>query len=376
MKVSMHASCSARILIVDDQAFLMRALCDTLEKEGYETVGLTSGKAALDALRDGSFDLLLTDLMMPEMDGIALLRAALEIDPNLVAVMLSGEGTIATAVEAMKLGALDYMIKPFKLSVMLPVLSRALKVRRLRMEKAQLEQRVRERTAELEGANKELEAFAYSVSHDLSAPLRSVKGFSNILVAEHSTQMSAEAQELCQRIIQSTQRMQQLINDLLRFSHLGRQPLAKEPVNLLALVRESLEDLRKERDERNIEVHVGDLPDCIGDPSLLKQVLLNLLSNALKFTRQKEKAIVEVGAQRPGGEDVYFVRDNGVGFDMKHAKKLFGVFQRLHSDEAFEGTGIGLSIVHRIIQRHGGRVWAEAEVNNGATFYFSLPKSD
>lgn len=364
---------AARILIVDDEAAQMKALCETLRDHDYETVGFTSGKDALAALREAKFDLFLTDLMMPEMDGVTLLRAALESDSNLVGILMTGHGTIDTAVEAMKAGALDYILKPFKLSVILPVLSRALTVRRLRIENAKLEQRVRRHTAELEAANKELEAFSYSISHDLRAPLRHVDGFANILLEKFSSDLPDEAQRLLSSVSNGARHMGRLTDDLLRFSRLSRQPLSKRPVNLSSLVQQVLEELRKEQPDRRVEVYAGELPDCVGDPSLLRQVLVNLLSNAFKFTRQKEKAIVEVGCDPQEGERVYFIRDNGVGFDLTHAQKLFGVFQRMHREEEFEGTGVGLSIVQRIIQRHGGRVWAEAELDKGATFYFTLP---
>jgi signal transduction histidine kinase len=369
----MVTTSSAKLLIVDDEAALMTALCTTLQDEGYTTTGFTSAKAALTALRDQEFDLMLTDLMMPEMDGIQLLRAAQEIDHDLVGIVMTGHGTIDTAVEDMKTGALDYLLKPFKLSAVLPVLSRALEVRRLRRENAELAQRVRERTAELETTNQELEAFSYSVSHDLRAPLRALGSFAHILARDYASQMPPEAQHVLSRVTTNAQRMEHLIEDLLRFSRLGRQPLSKEPVKMSALTHEVAQELRQEYGERTIEVRIGDLPDSVGDLSLLRQVLVNLLSNAFKFTRQKEQTVVEVGCQRREEETVYFVRDNGVGFDMRYAPKLFGVFQRLHSVAQFEGTGVGLSIVQRIIQRHGGRVWAEAAVNNGATFYFSLP---
>jgi hypothetical protein len=359
---------------VDDEAAQMKALCDTLRDHGYETVGFTTGKAALEALGETKFDLLLTDLMMPEMDGIALLRAALETDPHLVGIMTTGAGTITSAVEAMKAGALDYILKPFELSVILPVLSRALTVHRLRMENAALGRRVRERTTELEAANKELEAFSYSVSHDLRAPLRAVDGFSSMLLNQYSPQLPAEARRLLNKVSTSTRRMGQLIDDLLRFSRLGRQSLSKQPVNISALVHDVIDDLRKEQGDRRIEIRVGDLPDGVGDPSLLKQVFVNLLSNAFKFTRHRESAVIEVGCRQHEGETLLFVRDNGAGFDMQYAEKLFGVFQRLHGSEEFEGTGVGLSIVQRIILRHGGRIWADAGVDKGATFYFTLPQ--
>lgn len=362
----------AKLLIVDDEAAQMKALCNTLEDEGYATTGFTFAKEALSELRSQPFDLVLTDLMMPEMDGISLLRAAHEIDSNVVGIVMTGHGAIDTAVEAMKAGALDYILKPFKLSGILPVLSRALGVRRLRMENEELQQRVRERTSELEAANKELEAFSYSISHDLRAPLRGIGAFSTILLQEHSSQMPAEARRLLDIVTTSARRMEQLIEDLLRFSKLSRQPLSKQPVNIPALVRVTLEELRQQEGDRHIDVKVGEMPNCVGDQSLLKQVFVNLLSNAFKFTRQKEKAIVEIGCQQQEGETVYFVRDNGAGFDARYAEKLFGVFQRLHSAEQFEGTGVGLSIVHRIVQRHGGRIWAEGKVDGGATFYFTL----
>jgi light-regulated signal transduction histidine kinase (bacteriophytochrome) len=226
-----------------------------------------------------------------------------------------------------------------------------------------------------QAANDQLESFSYSVSHDLRAPLRHIEGFVRILLGNYSTELPAEAQRLLHNVSSSTSRMGQLIDDLLRFSWLGRQPLSKKAVNLAALVKNVFEELRKELASRNIDFHVRALPVCQGDPSLLKQVFVNLLSNSLKFTRHRATATIEVDCQRLEEQTVYSVRDNGVGFDMQYAQKLFGVFQRFHSSSEFEGTGIGLSIVQRIIQRHGGRIWAEAEVDKGAAFFFTLPDS-
>jgi two-component system sensor histidine kinase/response regulator len=362
-----------RILVVDDEARQMTALCETLRDHGYETTGYSSSAAALAALRESKFDLLLTDLMMPEMDGIAFLRAAREIDGDLVAIMMTGHGTIDSAIEAMKAGALDYILKPFKLSVVLPVLSRALTVQRLRLENAALERRVAQRTAELEAANQELEAFAYSVSHDLRAPLRHIDGFTHKLLKDHGPQIPPGAQDLLQRVCHSAQRLGLLIDDLLNLSRFSRQPLAKRIVSLAGLVEQVLHELEGEREGRHVEIRRGHLPECLGDASLLRQVFINLLANAFKFTRKREQAIVEVGCEEISGELLCTVRDNGAGFDMQYAGKLFGVFHRLHPADEFEGTGVGLSIVHRIIHRHGGRVWAEAEVDKGATFRFTLP---
>jgi PAS domain S-box-containing protein len=242
-------------------------------------------------------------------------------------------------------------------------------IRRLNLE---LEQRVAERTAELAAANRELEAFSYTVSHDLRAPLRAIDGFSRILLHEHAAQLNADAQHYLQRVRQGTQRMGQLIDDLLGFSRFSRQPLVKRPVALAELVQQVLDELRPEYDQRQVDFRINELPTCQADPALLKQVLVNLLSNALKYTRGRDPARIEIGAQPSSEGPIYFVRDNGVGFNMRVAQRLFGVFERLHPPEEFEGTGVGLGIVQRIIQRHGGRVWAEGEVGKGATFYFTL----
>jgi len=364
---------SGRLLIVDDEEAQVKALCDTLRQQGYVTSGFSSAALALSALRNKSFDLLLTDLMMPETDGIGLLNQALKIDPNIVGIVMTGQGTIDTAVQAMKAGALDYIRKPFKLSVILPVLTRALAVRQLRLDKAALEHRVRERTAELEAANHELEAFAHSVSHDLRAPLRHLEAYMNIVLADFSAQIPAEAQNLLNQSLASARRMGHLIEDLLRLSRLGQQPVGKARVSVTPLVKEVLAELRKDQQDRLIDITVGELGECDADEALLKQVFINLLSNALKFTRPKSGARIEVFSTPDAHETIYTIRDNGVGFDMQYAEKLFGVFERLHPSDQFEGTGVGLSLVQRIVQRHGGRVWADAEPDKGATFSFSIP---
>ncbi len=234
--------------------------------------------------------------------------------------------------------------------------------------------RAREKQAneQLEAANKELEAFSYSVSHDLRAPLRAIDGFSRILLEDFAAQLPAESRRYLDLVRANTQQMGHLVDDLLAFSRLSRQPLNKQRVAPADLVRQALADLRAEQEGRRVEIVVGDLPDCEGDPALLKQVFVNLLANALKYTRKREVARIEVGCENREGERVCFVRDNGVGFDMQYVGKLFRVFQRLHRAEEYEGTGVGLAIVQRIIQRHGGRAWAEAEVNQGATFYFTI----
>ena len=235
---------------------------------------------------------------------------------------------------------------------------------------------MRDRTAALETANKELEGFAYSVSHDLRSPLRAIDGFSQILVTEYGPGLDEEPRRCLQRISENTRKMGRLIDDLLHFSRLGRQPITRRPVAMAGLARQCLEELQAEREGREVEAVVGELPPCEADRALLQQVWLNLLSNALKYTRKRAPARIEAGSFERDGEVVYFVRDNGVGFDMAYADKLFGVFQRLHRQEDYEGTGVGLALVQRIIHRHGGRIWAEASPDRGAAFFFTLGGSN
>jgi PAS domain S-box-containing protein len=237
---------------------------------------------------------------------------------------------------------------------------------------ASLARQVAERAAELSATNQELEAFCYSVSHDLRAPVRAMDGFSQALMEDFGPQLPETGQQYVQKIRRGAQRLGQLIDDLLAFSRLNRAPLSWEEVDHPRFVKEALEDLRPQRQGRRIEIRVGDLPPCQGDPTLLKQVWHHLIGNALKFTRPRKKAQVEIGCETRADQTVYFVKDNGVGFDMRYAHKLFSAFQRLHRTEEFEGTGMGLAMVHRILQRHGGRIWVEAAVDHGATFFFTL----
>ncbi|HYM78189.1 MAG TPA: ATP-binding protein [Candidatus Dormibacteraeota bacterium] len=227
-----------------------------------------------------------------------------------------------------------------------------------------------------EASNRELEAFSYSVSHDLRAPVRHVMGFSEILTKEYGAALPPDAQHHLQRIQQGARRMGQLVDDLLSLARLGRQGLRLEKASLNRLVEEVISELMPDTSGRQLQWKVGDLPAVECDGSLVKQVFQNLLSNALKFTRSRPRAVIEVGCMDQAGTPVVFVRDNGVGFNMKYADKLFGVFQRLHRAEDFEGTGVGLATVQRIIQKHGGRIWPEAALDKGATFYFTLGASE
>jgi signal transduction histidine kinase len=238
----------------------------------------------------------------------------------------------------------------------------------------ELEQRVIERTAQLEAANKELESFSYSVSHDLRAPLRSIDGFSRIVLEEYADKVDDEGKRLLNVVRDSTKKMGALIDDLLALSRIGRKDIEFSKMDMNKLVGAVYEEIRTTMSESHFQFDIGQLPSAYGDPIMIQQVFLNLLTNAIKFTGNKDTAVIEVGGHSGENENVYYVRDNGVGFDMQYADKMFGPFQRLHSDKEFSGTGIGLAIVQRIIQRHGGRIWAEGKVNEGAIFYFTLPK--
>ncbi len=243
----------------------------------------------------------------------------------------------------------------------------------------ELEKRIKDRTAELEATNKELEAtnkeleaFTYSVSHDLRSPLRHVDGFSRILVEEFGPHLDPTARRYLERMQKGVRNMGTLVDDLLQLARIGRQEPSRRTTGLSSLLREALDEVRSETEGREIEWRIGQLPFADCDPALIKQVFANLLSNAIKYTRPRERAVIEIGALERNGQPTIFVRDNGVGFSMKYADKLFGVFQRLHRPEDFEGTGVGLATVQRIVHKHGGRVWAEAELDKGATFYLTL----
>ncbi len=243
----------------------------------------------------------------------------------------------------------------------------------LRRLNAELDQRVTERTLELNQVNQDLESFAFSVSHDLRVPLRAIEGFSRILLEDYADKLDAEGQRLLNVVGDSTVKLSRLIDDILTFSRTGRAELRSAPVDMVALVRDTLSDtLARAVAGRKLAINIGALPDAHGDKAMLQRVWINLLDNAIKYTAPKPAARIEIGAAAGRGETVYYVRDDGVGFDMQYAAKLFGVFQRLHGAD-FPGTGIGLAIVKRIIVRHGGRVWAEGKVGEGATFSFALP---
>lgn len=238
----------------------------------------------------------------------------------------------------------------------------------------ELEQRVASRTQQLEEANKEMEAFSYSISHDLRAPLRSIQLYTDMLETDYANQLDEGGKRLLGKLLSKTQNMEKLIKELLEFFRMGKKELVYQKISMSKMVRDLITTIKEEEKTRDIEFVLHPLPDAAADSMLMKQVWINLISNAVKYTKYKEKAIIEIGAEEKANTIVYCIKDNGVGFDMHYADKLFKIFQRLHSQEKFEGIGIGLSFVHRIIKKHGGKIWAEAEENRGATFFFELSK--
>ncbi len=268
-------------------------------------------------------------------------------------------------IEGIKAGADDFLTRPVD---RIELLTRVRSLLALKHRTDELEKR----TAQLVAANDELEAFSYSVSHDLRAPLRHIYGDAAMLINEHRPQLVPEAQLRLKRIQEGTEKMGGMIDALLNLARLDRRSMDLQMTSLNSLVENVLHDLESETTDRKIDWRVGSLPSVNCDPGLIQQVFANLLSNAVKYTRHRERAVIEVDQSINNGQLVLFVRDNGAGFNPKYAEKLFGTFQRLHTDQEFEGTGVGLATVQRIVRKHGGRIWAEAETNKGATFYFSL----
>jgi signal transduction histidine kinase len=355
----------ARILVVDDNADL-RGYIESLLRERYIVDTAVDGEAALETARRHKPSLVLSDVMMPRLDGFGLL-AALRADPALRSVpliLLSARAGEEATIEGLEAGADDYLVKPFAARELLARV-------RTHVELARQHDALARAKDAADAANRELESFSYSVAHDLRAPLRSIDGFSQALLEDHAGVLDAEGQRYLASVRESTKHMAHLIDDLLELSRVSRSELRRDAVDVSALARASITRLEQGQPSRSVAVAIEDGLTDDADPRLLAIVLDNLLGNAWKFTGRRDQPRIELGASS-NGERVYFVRDNGAGFDMAAASKLFGVFQRLHAASEFEGTGIGLATVQRIVHRHRGRVWAEAAVDRGATFFFTL----
>ncbi len=361
-----------RILAVDDRPENLLALERTLADVRAEVVKASSGEEALAATLHHDFALAILDVQMPGMDGYELAEL-LRGDPktrSLPIIFLTAasmkEDQVAQGYES---GAVDYIIKPYHPANLIS------KVRILLAMQAQSAELHRHQE-QLATVNQELEAFAYSVSHDLRAPLRAIEGFSQALLEDCLDKLDGDEQDYLQRISSEAQRMAQLIDDLLQLSRVARAELRHKVVSLSALGRETVARLEAADPDRTVAVTIAEGLEASGDPRLLEQVLANLLANAWKFTGQEAEPEIELGTTNLEGQATFFVRDNGVGFDMAYADKLFTPFQRLHKMSDFPGTGVGLSTVQRILRRHGGRVWCDSAPGRGTTFFFTVGGDD
>jgi two-component system sensor histidine kinase/response regulator len=388
------AEAKANILLVDDRPENLLALEAVLADLGQNLVKADSGRQALRCVLEQDFAVILLDVQMPGMDGFetaALIRERARSMQTPIVFLTAISHSDAHVFKGYAAGAVDYLSKPLVPEILRSKVLVFVELHRKTMlleatnqrlltaheELRQVNHDLERRTLALEAANKELEAFSYSVSHDLRTPVRHIDGFAELLEKHGYERLDDEGRRYLKKISRSAKQMGLLIDDLLAFSRMGRAELHRTTVNLDRLVRDVVHDLQQDTDGRTIAWTIGSLPDIKGDPAMLRQVLINLIANAVKYTRPREQARIEIGCDTGAqNETVIFVRDNGVGFDMQHAGKLFGVFQRLHSAKQFEGTGIGLANAYRIIARHGGHTWGEGKVNEGATFFFSLPQSE
>jgi two-component system sensor histidine kinase/response regulator len=361
---------TVNILLVDNEPGGLLALEAILEPLGQRLITARSGHEALRHLLAHDFALILLDIRMPELDGFQTAELIRERERSRRTPIIFLTASYETEVQVFRgyaVGAVDYVFKPLQPEILRHKVS-------VFVELAQTTEMVRKQAAELEAANRDLESFSYSVSHDLRAPLRAIDGYSNILRESCGDKLGDENTRVLEKILESTRRMGTLIEDLLAFSKLGRRPVFASEIDMDALAREVVDELRGAPGQQVPNCILKPLPVGWGDRSLIRQVWVNLLSNAIKFSGTREAPSIELGGSSEDARNVYYVKDNGAGFDMRYYDKLFGVFQRLHSTKEFPGTGVGLAIVQRVVARHGGSAWAEGKSGEGATFYFALPK--
>lgn len=363
------------ILLVDDQPENLQALEVLLGELGQNLVRANSGKEALRHMLDTDFAVILLDVQMPEMDGFetaALIRQRKKTEHTPIIFVTAISQSDQHVAAGYALGAVDYIFKPVVPEILRSKVSVFVELHKQNHQIRELNRVLQSRAAELEMANRELEAFAYSVSHDLGAPLRSIEGFVRAIEEECGGVLDAKAKNYLERVHGAAKRMSELIRDLLEMSRVTRSEMQCRQFNLSEIARDVVEALKEANPERKLDFHAPAMLSAFGDARLLRIVLENLLGNAFKFTAKKPVARIELGSIYANGVLTYFVRDNGAGFDMAFANKLFGPFQRLHRFEDFPGTGVGLATVQRIIRRHGGEIWVEAGVDKGATFFFTL----
>lgn len=378
------------VLLVDDEPANLVALRAVLESLDQNLVTASSGTEALRRVLEHDFAVILLDVQMPDMSGIETAAMIRERERSRTTPIIFLTGVVKTAEMMFKgysAGAVDYLMKPVvsgvlraKVEVFVELaqarqqLQREVNERaRIAAEISKLNMALEQRNDDLVAANSDLEAFGHSVSHDLRMPLRHIQAYVTMIEESATPKLNAEEQKRLVGVREAARRMSQLIDDLLSFSRIGRAELRKVAIDMNDLVRQIIEELEPEAKGREIEWDLQQLPYISGDRSLMHQVLYNLLANAIKYTRPRPRAQIRVMAFEQDEEIIFGVKDNGVGFNMAYSDKLYGVFQRLHADREFEGTGVGLANVRRIVQRHGGRTWAESALDEGATFYFSLP---
>jgi signal transduction histidine kinase len=356
----------SRVLVVDDNADLRQYLTKLLTS-AYEVTVATDGQAALDVIDDVQPDIVVSDVMMPRLDGFGLVRR-LRANPetaSIPVILLSARAGEESAIDGLDAGSDDYLVKPFSARELLARVRTHVDLARAR----------RAWIAELERANRELDAFSYSVSHDLRAPLRAIQGFSQVIASDYSKLFDDDGRDYLDRILGAVGKMTTMIDTMLELARISRAPMKRDSVDLSTLARDVVADLRSADPARAVTVDIAENLVARGDGALIRVALVNLIGNAWKYTSRAREARIEIG-RHPADHPVFYVRDNGAGFDTKRAVKLFAPFQRFHSATEFEGTGIGLATVQRVIARHGGRVWAEAAVGAGATFFFSLPDAE
>jgi two-component system, sensor histidine kinase and response regulator len=372
----MNMTARPNILIVDDRPenlFALQKLLRTLDVEIFQA---NSGNEALGLLLEYEFFVAIVDVQMPSMDGYELAelvrgnKSTATLPIIFVSAVFSDEYHYRKGYEA---GAVDFISKPFIPEILLSKIKVFLDLFQQRHTLEALVEQLNRTNGQLALVNQELETFSYSISHDLRAPLRAIDGFSRMLADSLGDGINEDTHHYLDTLYDNIRQMNELIDGLLHFSRLAFEPLTSRTIEMKDLAQYALNDILSPQPERKVEICLADLPVAWGDPLLIRQVFFNLIDNAFKYTRKREIAQIEIGSSLHDGQNVYFVRDNGVGFDMKYAEKLFDVFQRLHSATEFEGAGVGLANVRRIILRHGGQVWAEASVGMGATFYFTLP---
>lgn len=386
----------ANILVVEDESGMRNTLAANLEDQGYRVAACKSGKEAIAYIQQHLPDVVIADLRLPDASGLQILETLKEINPEAAFILMTGYATLETAVEAVNEGAFAYVTKPFSMDQVQSIVRNALKQQRLLLENRRLvenlqrankelykevaerkraEEALAERTIALEAANKELEAFTYTVSHDLKAPLRGMEGFARAVLDDYADRLDETGRHYLSMIQTSTCKMGELIDDLLHYSHLERREMKIERVWLRPLLEQVREGQEEDLRARGLTVRMELAVEAVAaEREGLREALANLVENAVKFSRDGGGTIT-IGARQEGDAIILSVTDTGIGFDMKHHDRIFQIFERLHPQETYPGTGVGLAIVRKVAERHGGRAWAVSEAGKGSTFYLALPAS-